>query len=80
MRTQKLSITRVGNSRGIRIPAATLKRYQVGDAVIMEERPGEIVMLPRQKKSKLSWRDTFAEMAAEREDWTAWESVSADGL
>ena len=38
----ELTVTRVGNSRGVRLPAEVLRRYRVGDALIMEQRPDEI--------------------------------------
>ena len=33
----ELTVTRIGNSRGIRLPARILKRYGIGDSVLMEE-------------------------------------------
>ena len=38
MANRELKITRIGNSRGIRLPAETLRRYGIGDAIVMEER------------------------------------------
>jgi hypothetical protein len=29
---------------------------------------------------KLSWEETAREMAASREDWSAWDAAAADGL
>jgi len=29
---------------------------------------------------KLSWEDTAREMAASHEDWSAWDTATADGL
>jgi hypothetical protein len=29
---------------------------------------------------KLSWKETAREMAASREDWSAWDTAAADGL
>ncbi len=77
----ELKVARIGNSRGVRLPAATLERYQISDAVIMEERPeGILLRAPGPASPKLSWEDTAAAMAAEGEDWSAWETVAADGL
>lgn len=45
----------------------------------MEERPGELV-LRRSTEGKLSWRETFEEMAREKEDWSGFEAVVAEGL
>ena len=79
MKTVELSITRIGNSRGIRIPADVLRRYKLGSSVLMEERAGELVLRAK-KQSKLSWAETFAGMAAETEDWSEWDATAGDGL
>ncbi|MCP5517254.1 MAG: AbrB/MazE/SpoVT family DNA-binding domain-containing protein [Verrucomicrobiales bacterium] len=78
MRTSELSIVRIGNSRGVRLPAEVLRRYQIGESVILEERPDEIVLRPK-RVGRLSWEETAAQMAAENEDWSAWEGAVSDG-
>ena len=81
MKRVELKVARIGNSRGVRLPAATLKRYHIADAVIMEERGDGILLRPRGRiDQKLSWEDTAREMASSSEDWTAWDGVAADGL
>lgn len=76
-----LKVARIGNSRGVRIPAATLKRYGIGAEVIMEERSDGILLRPRAPTTpKLTWEDTAREMAAAMEDWSAWEATASDGL
>jgi antitoxin component of MazEF toxin-antitoxin module len=77
----ELRITRIGNSRGIRLPAATIKRYGIGAAVLMEQRSDGIFLRPTGPAvEKLSWDDTARQMAVSGEDWSDWDSVSADGL
>ena len=50
----------MGNSRGVRLPAEVLRRYRVGDALIMEQRPDEIYMRPkRTRRQKLNWAETY---------------------
>ena len=49
MKTVELSITRIGNSRGIRIPAEMLRRYKLSTSVILEERAGELVLRPKKQ-------------------------------
>jgi antitoxin component of MazEF toxin-antitoxin module len=81
MVTMKLKIARIGNSRGVRLPAASLRRYRIGETVVMEERSEGILLRPTGPTvEKLSWEDTAREMAASREDWSAWEAAVADGL
>ena len=81
MRRLALKVARIGNSRGVRLPAATLARYQIGAEVIMEERSDGILLRPTTETGgKQSWEDTAREMAALTEDWSVWERTSGDGL
>jgi len=81
MNPTELRVARIGNSRGIRIPARTLQRYQIGATVMMEERSDGILLRPPGPASpKLSWEETAREMAAQREDWSDWDTTLADGL
>lgn len=76
-----LKIARIGNSRGVRIPAVTLERYHIGASVFMEERAEGILLRPRRSAGpKLSWDDTARAMASASEDWTAWDETLSDGL
>jgi antitoxin component of MazEF toxin-antitoxin module len=81
MQPTKLKVARIGNSRGVRIPAKTLERYRIGASVVMEERSDGILLRPASPApAKLSWEETAREMAKEREDWSAWDATAADGL
>jgi antitoxin component of MazEF toxin-antitoxin module len=81
MKSTELKVARIGNSRGVRIPAQTLDRYRIGATVLMEERSDGILLRPAGPGSpKLSWEETAREMAAQGEDWTAWETTVADRL
>lgn len=81
MKTTELKLSRIGNSRGVRIPAETLKRYGMDTSVLMDEladgirlRSGPVGAL------RLTWEETALEMAASEEDWSEWDVVAADGL
>ncbi len=77
----KLKVARIGNSRGVRLPTASLRRYRIGENVLMEERSEGILLRPAGPAvEKLSWEETACAMAAAREDWSAWEAAAADGL
>lgn len=81
MKIVELKVARIGNSRGVRIPATTLERYRIGDSVVMEERTEGILLRSRRSSSrKLSWEDTAVAMSAEREDWSDWDTTLNDGL
>jgi antitoxin MazE len=81
MSTAILKISRIGNSRGIRLPAAMLRKYHIKDVVIAEERAHEIALRPqRRAQQKLSWEETAKAMAEAREDWSEWAATLADGI
>ena len=81
MATIKLKVARIGNSRGVRLPAASLRRYRIGEVVLMEERSEGILLRPTGPVvQKLSWDETAREMAASSEDWSEWDSAVSDGL
>lgn len=81
MGSMRLKVARIGNSRGVRLPAASLRRYHIGEAVVMEERSDGILLRPDGRAvEKLSWEDTARAMAAANEDWSAWDTVTADGV
>ncbi|HEV8356797.1 MAG TPA: AbrB/MazE/SpoVT family DNA-binding domain-containing protein [Gemmatimonadales bacterium] len=81
MASRELKVTRIGNSRGVRLPADTLRRYGIDAAVIMDERSDGILLRPAGgAPSKLTWAETAREMAASNEDWSDWDATIADGL
>ena len=75
----EIKVSRIGNSRGIRLPASLLKRYQIEDAVLIEEGADSITLRPKHSK-KLSWKETAAQMAREGESWKDFETTVDDGL
>jgi antitoxin component of MazEF toxin-antitoxin module len=50
MKTIEVAVTRIGNSRGIRLPAEVLRRYQVQDILLLEQRPDEIARRPKRAR------------------------------
>lgn len=81
MAAVELRVARIGNSRGVRLPAAALRRYGIGAAVVMEERSdGILLRRPGPAIEKLSWAETARAMADSDEDWRDLEVTQADGL
>ena len=77
----ELKVARIGNSRGVRLPAATLARYGIGDSLLMEERSDGILLRAHgSAPARLSWEETARAMGADSEDWGAWDVAVADGL
>lgn len=80
MKPMELSLARIGNSRGIRLPSALIRKHGLERGLVLEDRGHEIVLTPKSGSAKLSWEETAKEMAASGEDWSDWESTVADGL
>jgi antitoxin MazE len=78
-RSTELKVVAIGNSRGVRLPKAVLDKYAIRDAVVVEERE-EGLLLRSKKDKRLSWDETYEEMAREHEDWSDLEPTVADGL
>lgn len=75
----ELKVVAIGNSRGVRLPKAVLERYAIKDAVVLEARD-EGLLLRGKKDKRLTWEDTFRDMARAREDWKDFDATVADGL
>ena len=80
MKTVELTLAQIGNSRGIRLSADLIRRHGFEQGIVMEDRGHEIVLRPKAGPRKLSWKETYVEMAAAWEDWSDWERATADGL
>jgi len=79
MKMLALKLTRIGNSKGVRLPAALIKRYGFSGFLAVEARDDGLLLKPK-KPAKLSWEETAREMAVTNEDWTEWDSAASDGL
>lgn len=75
MKIVEAKLTRIGNSQGIRLSAALIRRHQLDHGVLLEERGDEIVLKPKKPAKKLSWDETARQMAAASEDWADWEAM-----
>lgn len=69
----------IGNSKGIRIPKGLLQKYGIEDMIVLEECEEGILMHAKEEK-KLSWNETFKQIAQSDENWDDFEVTSADGL
>ena len=81
MKMTELKVARIGNSRGVRLPAPVLQKYKIGSTLIMEEHSDGLLLRPvGPTTAKLTWSETARAMAAAGEDWSAWEATLSDGL
>lgn len=61
-------IVSIGNSKGVRIPAALLHQYQMHDTVEMLPGKDEIIIRPFSNQSRQGWDSAFAAMHERGED------------
>ena len=78
-KTVELKIIPIGNSRGVRLPKAIIERYAITDTIVLEAHE-EGLMFRNKHDKRLSWENTFKEMAREREDWSDLDATVADGF
>ena len=76
---KNIKLVPIGNSRGIRLPKKLLQKYGFKESVILEETT-EGILLKAKEDSKLSWEDTYREMANEKENWDDFDTTLLDGL
>ncbi|MEM6910660.1 MAG: AbrB/MazE/SpoVT family DNA-binding domain-containing protein [Verrucomicrobiota bacterium] len=76
---QRSKIIQIGNSRGVRIPKPMLSRAGLDSEVTLEEREGGI-FIRSARPGKLSWEETYKEMAASNEDWSDWTELDITAL
>lgn len=80
MKTLEISLAKIGNSRGIRLSADLIRKHGLESGIVLEDRGHEIAIKPKAVPKKLSWEETYKEMAAANEDWSDWDCTVADGL
>jgi len=79
-RTLPLKLTRIGNSRGVRLPAGEIRRLNLArGGIVAEIRPDGLLLKPG-RSTKLSWGETAQALTAERENWNDLTAATADGL
>ena len=76
---KRSKLVRIGNSRGIRIPQAMIQRAGFSEDVLIEEKNGGIFVHSAEKQ-KLSWDETYSQMAASEEDWSDWTEMDIENL
>jgi antitoxin component of MazEF toxin-antitoxin module len=79
-------LVRIGNSRGIRLPHELLRLYGLREGAeldIEERREGLLVRIRNPVAGRSSWEAAYREQAAEaaeREEWSAWDTISGDDI
>ena len=76
---RKIKLVPVGTSRTLRLRREQQRKYGIADTLVVEER-ADGILLRGNRQDKVSLEQTFAEMAAEREDWSEMDRAQSDGL
>jgi antitoxin MazE len=57
-----------------------IDKYHLHDALDLEEKEDGILIRSNRPENKLTWEETYREMAAEEEDWSDFDSLAGDGV
>ncbi len=79
IRSRDVKLVPIGNSKGVRIPKALLQKYGLKNSLLIEE-TDKGLLLRNKEESKLSWEDTYKNMANEKENWDDFNTTILDGL
>ncbi len=72
--SERAKLIKIGNSQGIRLPKKLVSKYGLGELVILEELK-EGILLHAANQGKLSWEDTYKQMAQEENEWSDWQDL-----
>lgn len=75
-----IKLIQIGNSKGIRLPKKLISKYKLDTGISLVEKNEGILIKPKIKDNKLSWEQTYKDMAKENEDWKDLDITSGDGL
>ena len=70
----------IGNSKGIRLPKKLIQKYHLDEKLSLEENNEGILIKADIPDNKLSWDETYKEMALENEDWSDFDILATDGI
>lgn len=73
----EISIIKIGNSKGFRLPKAILERYNISDKVEMILEKGQIILRPVSNPRK-GWDKAFKKMHQKGDDQLLFEDVFED--
>ncbi len=77
--TRNVKLITIGNSKGIRLPKAILQKYGFSDHLLLDETDRGI-LLRKKEGDKLSWEQTYRQMAQAKENWDDFDVTLLDGL
>lgn len=76
----KTKLIPIGNSRGVRLPKKLIDMYHFEEDLVLEVREEGVLIKAPERGGQCSWEETYAEMAAESEDWSDFDTLADEGL
>lgn len=73
----EISIIKIGNSKGFRLPKTILEKYNISDKVELILEKGQIILKPINKPRK-GWNKAFQKMNKEGDDQLLFDDVFDD--
>ena len=73
----EVSIIKIGNSKGLRLPKEVLKQYEIEDKVQLVLDKQQIIIKPV-KKPRIGWEDAFKNMHNNEDDQLLIDDVFED--
>lgn len=73
----EISIIKIGNSKGFRLPKTILERYNISDKIEMILEKGQIILRPISEPRK-GWDKAFQRMSEEGDDQLLFDDVFED--
>ena len=64
----KVSVVRIGNSKGIRIPRAVLKACQITDAIDLKVEGRRLILTPTGRGVRRGWHEAAERMSGSGDD------------
>ena len=64
----QVSVIKIGNSRGIRIPMTILNQLEIKEKVDLEVQDKEIIIKPVNNKPRSGWKESFMKMHEKEDD------------
>ena len=76
----KISVIRIGNSKGIRIPRAVLKECHITEALDLKVEGRRLILTPAGGGVRRGWREAAERMAAAGDDESLIPDVFEDDI
>ncbi len=68
---KETQLVRMGDAIELRIPETLADKYGLRGDVVLEKREEEL-LTHALRDTRLSWEETYRQMAADKEDWSDW--------